>query len=195
MAKKKTSTKPHKKLPDNYIKITRFPDLIRIRAIKRSLRKEDIFDKDGNVSCSGEIFYQNTPEILLEYRVCCARDNVRSLINNRVLRKHRNSIYSLHVDFPIYCNQTFIETLSQPADSITLQRRLNANGHGYDLDVKLVATAQFFKRVLTSYTLKSVNACHKPIPGSPRGLDRVEPWMSVSKLDTKPFEGGKCSPK
>lgn len=34
-----------------------------------------------------------------------------------------------------------------------------------------------------------------PMSGSPKGLDKVEPWMNATNLGTKPLEGGKCSPR
>lgn len=195
MTTRKSHKASRKVLPNNCIKITHFHNAIRVRAIRRGLSIAEVFDPAGNVSCAGDVFTQDVPEVLVEYNIHCNKDNIQSLIKNKVLRKHHSSTYSLCIDFYLRFNQTFITTLSKAQRTIERQLHLNSRRYGYDLDAKLVTTTQPLKEVLTLQSPKKSHTPYKPMSGSPKGLDRVEPWMNSSNLETKPFEGGKCSPR
>lgn len=178
----------------NSVQITRRPHTIRIRAQRRRICKEDLFDQDGNIAYTGDIFTQDMPEVLVEYTIHCPAKDVKKVVSDHFLRKNRDATYNLCFDFYLHVDRALFELLLKPTTRIARQRHCNLQKHGYSMEAKFISTAKFVQWILASYKPKP-RKHHKPMSGSPKGLERVEPWMSVSSPGTKPFEGGRCSPK
>lgn len=194
MAKKHSAKKLCGSGPINSVSITRFPHTIRIQTERRRIRKEDLFDQDGNISCTGNIFIQELPEILVKYTLYCPAANIQKVIADQILSKNRDKTYNLCFDFSLRLDRALFELLLKPVTRIDRQRHCNLRQHGYNMDSKIISTTHFIGWILASYKPKT-RKHRKPMSGSPKGWDRVEPWMSVSSPGTQPLEGGRCSPK
>lgn len=168
-------------------------------------QRRDIFNDNEDVREVVDVLGRRSKQIQISVALSCKKEHVSYLHQRGYLCKLPDGAYCFH--FRLRINKTAKISRINPVFQPTVV-------FSYIIDQPFTATIRLY--VATRY-LHSLCTAPKedkqtysprrrkqitkqarqkyPMSGSPKGWDRVEPWMNSTALETKPFEGGKCSPR